>query len=69
MTGEKRNCIAAHTAAKSPKAVAPPEQSPPVRRTTRPGKTGAARPNASMSSRTVMKMKANAARVRVIAGE
>src|SRR5581483_2901546 len=61
-TGEKRNCIAAHTVPKSPKVRAARAVSPPSIVSTSFGRTGTIIPSASMSRTTVMKMKTSAAR-------
>src|SRR5439155_2554999 len=59
--GEKTNCINAHAVPKTPKISAPRALSPERSPTTSLGQTGMMMPSASMSSRTVMKMKTSAA--------
>ncbi len=67
-TGEKMNCISMYSVAKPLVHTAACAMLPPISCTTRCGSTGMMMPNASMSSITVTKMKANAALVREVEG-
>src|ERR1700735_2902945 len=61
-TGEKRNCIAAHTVANSPTYSAARAVLPCMKSSISFGSTGTIMPSASISRTTVMKMNARAAR-------
>ena len=60
-SGENRNCIKAHAVPNTPKIFAASCVSPPTKSTTSFGSTGMTTPIASMSNRTVAKMKMKAA--------
>src|SRR4051812_17670005 len=60
-TGENKNCISAQAVLKMPRVLDALDASPPRKFRISFGKTGAIRPNASMSSVTVMKIKVTAA--------
>jgi len=63
MSGEKRNCIEFHVKPKMPVIEAARAMSPPSSWMTSFGRTGTMMPRASMSSATVTKINANAARL------